>query len=76
MDPWVLISKHPNASDSLTVNVTYVILTSDQDLHWTLSGLNVHVSHCELDSLQLWFRKSDTDNTTEIPTIMISNSSV
>ena len=58
------------------VNVADVILTSHQDLFWTFSGLNVYISHCELNSLDLQLRKSnDFESTTEMPTITFYNSS-
>ena len=77
LEPLRSISKHPNASGSLTVTVDDVILTSDQELFWTFSGLNVYFNHCELDSLELQFSKSDdiSENTTQIPTIVINKSS-
>ena len=77
MEPLLLISKHQNASDSLTVNITDVILRSELDNRWTFSGLNVYFNHCELDSLQLRFTNHDvhSENTREILTIMITNSS-
>ena len=77
LEPRVSISKHRNASNSLRVTVADVILTSDQDFYWTFSGLNVYFNHCELNSPELQFMKDDdSENTREIPTIMINNSSL
>ena len=52
-----------------------MILSPHQDLFWTFSGLNVYFNHCQLDSLQVWFRKYKSKNATGIPTIMFNNSS-
>ena len=69
------ITKHSNVSASLTVTVTNVILPSDQDLYWTFFELNIKFNHCQLNSLDLRFLKSDPHKTTLIPTIILTNSS-
>ena len=75
--PLTWLRKSPNISDSLTVDIADVILRSDEDYNWTISGMNVNFHHCQLDSLQLLFMKNDdgSENTTEISSIAFYNSS-
>ena len=73
----IWLRKSPTISDSVTVNIVDVILTSDVDYNWTISGFNVNFDHCQLESLQLLFMKNDGDseNTTQNLNITFYNSS-
>ena len=75
--PLIWLRKSPTISDSLTVSVADVILTSDVDYKWAFSGLNVNFHHCQLESLQLLFMKNDSDskNTTQNLNTTFYNSS-
>ena len=75
--PLIWLRKSSNVSDTITINVADVILTSDVDYNWTFSGLNVNFNHCQLKSMQLLFMKNNEDskNTTQIPIITFNNSS-
>ena len=77
MLPLTWLRRSSNASDSITVNIADVILTSDVEYNWTFSGLNVNFELCQLDSLHLLFIKNDDDsvNTTLIAIIIFNNSS-
>ena len=75
--PLTWLRKSSNASDSITVSIVDVILTSDVEYKWAFSGLNANFKLCQFDSLQLLFMKNDDDSesTTQIPNITFYNSS-
>ena len=75
--PLTWLRKSSNASDSITVSIVNVILTSDVVYNWIFSRLKVNFHHCQFESLEIFFRKNyeDSENTKEIPNITFYNSS-
>ena len=77
LDRFASFDIYLNSSTTPMIYVADVILSFNQTFTflWTFFGLNVNLSRCSIDSVQITVRSNDTEQFVKMATIMIHNSS-